>query len=413
VTESAEGKSASMAELEGWRSHVRGVLESEVPALLRGKVTDPKAHIWGGRRVTFPYPESRRWLEVAAERGWTAPRWPREYGGGGLTAEQARVLEGEIARLALPPPLIGFGLTMIGPTLLQFGSESLRREHLPKIARGQIRWCQGYSEPNAGSDLAAVQTAAVLDGADYVVNGQKIWTSYGELSDWMFMLVRTDPGARKKQTGITFLLVDMATQGVTVRPIRLISGASPFCETFFSDVRVPASNVVSEVNAGWTVAKALLGHERAMLANVMGSGGRRDGAGRAWQPPPQNRMAELLREYASPDPVLRDRVAQFTMDETCFQLTVQRSADGAAAGQRPGAETSLFKLYGTELNQRRQELVLAIRGPQALGWEGEGFSPEELQQTRDWLRSRGNTIEGGTSEIQLNVIAKQVLALPD
>jgi alkylation response protein AidB-like acyl-CoA dehydrogenase len=392
---------------------VRDILEREVPAVLRGKASDPRAHVWGGRRVVFGYPESRAWLELAAARGWTAPRWPREYGGGGLNAEQAGVLESEIARLELPPPLVGFGLTMIGPTLLQFGSEELKREHLPKITRGQIRWCQGYSEPNAGSDLASLQTSAVLDGDHYVVNGQKVWTSYGDLADWMFMLVRTDPGARKKQTGITFLLVDMATPGVTVRPIRLISGASPFCETFFSDVRVPASNVVSEVNAGWTVAKALLGHERAMIANVMGSGGRRDSAGRWWEPPEPSRLADLLREHAEHDALLRDRAAQLSMDELCFQLTVQRAADSAASGQRPGPETSLFKLYGTELNQRRQELILSIRGPQALGWEGAGFSAEELQQTRDWLRSRGNTIEGGTSEIQLNVIAKQVLGLPD
>jgi alkylation response protein AidB-like acyl-CoA dehydrogenase len=402
-----------MPEIDDWRTQVRGVLESQVSVALRGKASDPKGHVWGGRKVTFGYSESRAWLECAAERGWTAPKWPKEYGGGGLSDEQATVLAAEIMRLELPPPLIGFGLTMIGPTLLQFGSEGLKREHLPKIARGQIRWCQGYSEPNAGSDLASLQTSAVLDGDHYVVNGQKVWTSYGDLSDWMFMLVRTDTGARKKQAGITFLLVDMATPGVTVRPIRLISGASPFCETFFADVRVPVANVVGEVNAGWTVAKALLGHERAMIANVMGSGGRRDGAARSWEPPTHNRLAALLRDYASGDAVLRDRVAQFSMDELGFELTVQRAADGAAAGQRPGAETSLFKLYGTELNQRRQELVLAIRGPQALGWEGEGFSPEEIQQTRDWLRSRGNTIEGGTSEIQLNVIAKQVLGLPD
>jgi len=402
-----------MSDVDDFRTHVRGILEREVPAVLRGKAGDPKAHVWGGRRVTFGYPESRAWLELAAERGWTAPRWPRPYGGGGLSPEEARVLDAEIARLELPPPLVGFGLTMIGPTLLQFGSEDLKREHLPKIARGQIRWCQGYSEPNAGSDLASLQTSAVVDGDQYVVNGQKVWTSYGDLADWMFMLVRTDPGARKKQTGITFLLVDMATPGVTARPIRLISGASPFCETFFSDARVPVSNVVGEVNAGWTVAKALLGHERAMIANVMGSGGRRDGAGRWWEPAAHNRLADLLREYAEGDAVLRDRVSQLTMDELCFQLTVQRTADSAASGQRPGPETSIFKLYGTELNQRRQELALAIRGPQALGWEGDGFSADEIQQTRDWLRSRGNTIEGGTSEIQLNVIAKQVLNLPD
>jgi alkylation response protein AidB-like acyl-CoA dehydrogenase len=406
-----------MTELEEFRSQVRRVLETEVPAALRGKATDPKAHVWGGRKVTFGVPESRAWLELAAARGWTAPTWPREYGGGGLSRDEASVLSSEIGRLALPPPLVGFGLTMIGPTLLQFGSERLRREHLPKIASGRIRWCQGYSEPNAGSDLAAVQTSAVVDGDHFVVNGQKIWTSYGDLSDWMFMLVRTDPGATKKQAGITFLLVDLATPGIEVRPIRLISGASPFCETFFADARVPVENVVGDLNAGWTVAKALLGHERAMIANVMGSGGRRDTASR-WDPA-EERLAALAREYVGSvdgrvaDPVLRDRIAQLSMDTLCFQLTVQRAADGAAAGHRPGAETSMFKLYGTELNQRRQELMLAIRGPQSLGWEGEGFAADELQATRDWLRSRGNTIEGGTSEIQLNVLAKQVLGLPD
>ena len=274
-----------MSDADDFRSQVRDILEREVPAVLRGKAGDPKAHVWGGRRVSFAYPESRAWLELAAQRGWTAPRWPRQYGGGGLTAEHARVLEAEIARL--------------GPS----GSARRLRSHDdradPAAVRqrgsqarapatdhaGKIRWCQGYSEPNAGSDLASLQTAAVLDGDSYLVNGQKVWTSYGDLADWMFMLVRTDPGASKRQTGITFLLVDMATPGVTVRPIRLISGASPFCETFFSDVRVPVSNVVSEVNAGWTVAKALLGHERAMIANVMGSGGRRDGANSRWWEP--------------------------------------------------------------------------------------------------------------------------------
>jgi alkylation response protein AidB-like acyl-CoA dehydrogenase len=408
-------------ELDDFRAQVRQVLETEVPAALRGKLADSKAHNWGGRKVTFDYPESRTWLDVAVARGWTAPTWPREYGGGGMSRDEAQVLQQEIARLGLPPPLIGFGLTMIGPTLLQFGSERLRREHLPKIAAGQIRWCQGYSEPNAGSDLASLQTSAVREGDHFVLNGQKIWTSYGDQADWMFLLVRTDPAA-KKQAGITFLLADMTTPGIEVRPIRLISGASPFCETFFADARVPVDNVVGDRNAGWTVAKALLGHERAMIANVMGSGGRRDGAGGGWDPA-EERLAALAREYVGEaggklaDPVLRDRIAQMTMDTLCFQLTVQRAADGAAAGHRPGAETSMFKLYGTELNQRRQELMVAIRGMQALGWEdgeeGKLYAADEIQQTRDWLRSRGNTIEGGTSEIQLNVLAKQVLGLPD
>lgn len=406
-----------MTVLEQFRQDVRRVLEGQVPATLRGKAMDQKAHAWGGRKPVYEYPETRVWLELAAARGWTAPRWPKEYGGGGLSPEEATVLEEEIARLDLPPPLVGFGLTMIGPTLLQYGNEELKREHLPKIARGEIRWCQGYSEPNAGSDLASLQMSAVKDGDHFVVNGQKVWTSYGDYADWMFFLARTDPAAKKKQVGITFLLTDLTAPGVTVRPIALISGASPFCETFFTDVRVPVKNVVGTVNAGWTVAKGLLGHERAMIASVFGSGGRRGPA--TGIEVGNNRLVDLARHHLGTvdgriaDPLLRDELTQLAMDELCFRLTVQRSVDETEAGRPPGAETSTFKIYGTELNQRREELMLAIRGPQSLGWDGEGFTREELDQTRAWLRSRGNTIEGGTSEVQLNIIAKQVLGLPD
>jgi alkylation response protein AidB-like acyl-CoA dehydrogenase len=282
--------------------------------------------------------------------------------------------------------------------LLQFGSEALKREHLPRITRGQVRWCQGYSEPNAGSDLASLQTAAVRDGEHYVVSGQKVWTSYGELSDWMFMLVRTDPGARKKQTGITFLLLDVETPGVTVRPIRLISGASPFCETFFSDARAHTKDIIHGAGNGWTVAKALLGHERTMIGDLFGAG-----AGARSKVAAGNPLAELARAYLGDrdgriaDPVLRDRVAQISMEERCFALTMQRSTDTVKAGHKPGPESSIFKICGTELNQRRQELMLSLRGPQCLGWEGTGFDDHELAQTRDWLRSRGNTIEGGTA----------------
>jgi alkylation response protein AidB-like acyl-CoA dehydrogenase len=298
---------------------------------------------------------------------------------------------------------------MIGPTLLQYGSEEQKREHLPPITRGDIRWCQGYSEPNAGSDLASLQCSAVRDGDSFIVNGQKTWTSHGELSDWMFLLVRTDPAA-KKQQGITFILLDLDTPGVTIKPIRLISGASPFCESFFEDVRIPVKNVVHELNHGWTVAKALLGHERTMIASVFGAGQRARST---------DRVIEAARSTVGDpsgritDPVLRDRVAQLLMDQTCFELTMQRSRDTAKLGHRPGAETSFFKVYGTELNQRRQELLVALAGQEALGWEGEPYQTEDLALTRDWLRSRGNTIEGGTSEIQLNIIAKRVLELPE
>jgi acyl-CoA dehydrogenase len=350
-----------------------------------------------------------------AERGLTAPTWPVEYGGGGLDQERAKVLVAELRRRRLPVPLSGFGLTMIGPTLLQFGTDAQKREHLPRIARGEIRWAQGYSEPNAGSDLASLAATAQIAGDEIVLNGQKIWTSYADKADWMFGIFRTSTGG-KKQEGITFLLLDMAQPGVEVRPIRLISGASPFCETFFTDARAKASDVIAGVNQGWTVAKALLGHERTMIANVFGSsGGQRNATER------KNAIADMAREYLGEvsdgsgrlaDPILRDAITQVTMDTRCFMSTVARNADNLKAGHRPGPESSMFKVYGTELNQRREELLLRIRGPQALGWEGPGYSKEELEKTRDWLRSRGNTIEGGTSEVQLNIIAKRVLELP-
>jgi acyl-CoA dehydrogenase len=400
-----------VGDLDAFRSEIGAWLEKHAPASLRG-LNDPRYAYWGGRKPELPHRDAQRWCEIAGDRGLTAPTWPKEYGGGDLTPAQEKVFHQELARLGLPAPLTGFGLTMIGPTLLQFGTEAQKLEHLTKITRGQIRWCQGYSEPNAGSDLASLATAAVLEGDEYVLNGQKIWTSYGDKSDWMFVLVRTDTTV-KKQSGITFLLIDMTTPGVEVRPILLISGASPFCETFFTDARAKASNVIAGVNNGWTVAKALLGHERTMIANVFGaSGGARNSGERKLA------MVELARKYVGEeqgrlaDAQLRDAITQLEMDQRCFLATVARNADNIKAGHRPGPESSLFKVYGTELNQRREELMLRVRGPQALGWEGPGFSREELDKTRDWLRSRGNTIEGGTSEVQLNIIAKRVLELP-
>jgi acyl-CoA dehydrogenase len=350
-----------------------------------------------------------------AERGWTAPTWPKEYGGGGLTAAEAKVLTQELERQKLPTPLTGFGLSMIGPTLLQFGTEAQKQEHIRAIVRGQIRWAQGYSEPNAGSDLASLQTSAVIKGDEVIINGQKIWTSYGDKADCMFMLVRTD-NAGKKQQGITFLLIDMDQPGVEVRPIKLISGSSPFCETFFSDARAKTKDIINGVGNGWTVAKALLGHERNMIGGAFGGTGSRSPR----EAVAKNPMAETARRYVGSgpngqlgDPSLRDRISQMAMDQRVFLLTTQRNADGLRAGQQPGPESSIFKIYGTELNQRREELQLSIRGPQSLGWEGPGFAEDELMFTRTWLRSRGNTIEGGTSEVQLNIIAKRVLELPD
>jgi len=397
-------------DLEAFRAELRAWLEQNAPQSLRGATGGELEGIWGGRKATWPNPDAKRWLDACAERGLTAPEWPRAYGGGGLSRAQAKIWRQELARLRMPPPLIGFGLTMIGPVLLQFGTEEQKREHLPKICRGEIRWCQGYSEPGAGSDLASLQTRAVRDGDHFIVNGQKIWTSYADQADWMFCLVRTDPHA-KKQEGITFLLFDMETPGVTVKPIQLISGSSPFCETFLENVRVPVKNVVGQVNGGWTVAKALLAHERTMIADAFGSGGG-GGRGRGLLASAREAVG-VDADGRLADVFLRHRIAQLEMDTQAFLLTTQRARDAARAGHAPGPESSMFKIYGTELNQRRMELLMSIAGPQGLGWEGPGFDAQELDLTRQWLRSRGNTIEGGTSEIQLNIIAKRVLGLPD
>jgi alkylation response protein AidB-like acyl-CoA dehydrogenase len=403
-----------MADLEAFRSDVQRWLSANAPPALCGLVLSGEGDgNWGGRRATYDPPEMKRWLEVMAARGWTAPTWPSEYGGGGLSADEARVLRQELAAQKLPPPLIGFGLEMIGPTLLRYGTEAQKREHVPAIVRGEIRWCQGYSEPDSGSDLASLATRAERRGDHFVVNGTKVWTSYGDISDWIFALVRTNPTA-KKQDGITFLLIDMASPGVSVRPIKLISGKSPFCETRFEDVRVPVSNVLGEIDGGWGVAKALLGFERNMIADTFGASRGPAGARRG------SRLANLAREHGLggegaelSDAVLRDEIARNEMDERAFALTIQRSRDAAKAGHQPGPESSIFKLYGTELNKRRLELMVRLAGPEGLGWEGPGYRDEDLALTRNWLRSRGNSIEGGTSEVQLNIIAKRVLGLPD
>ena len=394
-----------MADLEQFREDTRQWLRANAPPSMFTPVRSVDELCWGGRQTAYP-PDVKRWLDVMGARGWTAPTWPKAYGGGGLSKAEAKVLSQEMAKLHLRAPLVGFGLTMIGPLLLQEGSEELKRTHLPPIIRGEIRWCQGYSEPGSGSDLASLQTRAVVDGDDFIITGQKIWTSYADKADWMFLLVRTDPNARK-QDGITFVLMDMTSPGVSVKPILLISGSSPFCETFLDTVRVPRSQVVGHVNGGWAMAKALLGHERTMIAEIF-----KDRV-------PGNPLLELARKYVPnserqiSDPTLRDRIAQIEMDQSCLDLTLKRSQDSMKAGHKPGPETSIFKYYGTETNMRRRELMVALAGPQALGWEGAGFEEAELTLTREWLRSRGNSIEGGTSEIQLNIIAKRVLGLPD
>ena len=395
-----------MEPLEKFRQETREWLEANCPASMRTPMPEDETP-WGGRNAKWKNPDSRVWLDRMASRGWTAPVWPKEYGGGGLTKEEHLVLRQEMRRIKAREPLSSFGLWMLGPALLEFANEEQKREHLPRIVRGEIRWCQGYSEPGAGSDLAGLQTKCEDKGDHYLVNGQKIWTSYADKADWIFCLVRTD--TTKKHDGISFLLFDMATPGVEARPITMISGASPFCETFFTAVKVSKKNLVGELNKGWTIAKRLLQHERDMISGMgLGSG---VGSSASLESLAKDYFGEQNGRIASA--ALREHIAQQKMDGKAFALTLQRTAEEAKVGVGTGAASSIFKYYGTELNKRRYELMLEILGTQGLGWEGEGFSDQEIGITRSWLRSKGNSIEGGTSEVQLNVVAKRVLGLPD
>jgi len=397
-----------VADLDTFRKEVRSWLEANCPPSMRTPMPEHET-VWGGRRERFVNPDSKIWLERMAERGWTAPTWPKEYGGGGLTPEEDRVLQQELRRVNARPALQSFGLWMLGPVLLEFANEEQKREHLPKIVRGEIRWCQGYSEPGAGSDLAGLRTRAEDKGDYYLVNGSKIWTSYADQADWIFCLVRTDPDAPKHQ-GISFLLFDMESEGVSVSPIRLISGASPFCQTFFDNVKVPKKNLVGELNKGWTIAKRLLQHERQMISGIGGVSAL-GGSGRSVQDYAKEYVGE--RDGRIADPVLRQKVAAHRINDRAFQLTLARGAEEAKAGKSDGNLASMFKYYGSEQNKRKFELLLEIMGTRSLGWEGDAFTDRELSTTRQWLRSKANSIEGGTSEVQLNVIAKRVLGLPD
>jgi acyl-CoA dehydrogenase len=392
-----------VSDLEQFRQETRTWLEQNCPQSMRVPARGFDDLYNGGRNPEIDHPDQKLWCDRMAERGWTVPHWPREYGGGGLDKDELKILRQEMARICARSALDSFGISMLGPALLQFGSEQQKLEHLPKIARGEIRWCQGYSEPNAGSDLASLATRAEDRGDHYLINGQKIWTSYADKADWIFCLVRTDSSGSKHE-GISFVLFDMASPGVTTRPIKLISGSSPFCETFFDDVKAYKTNLVGEEGKGWAIAKYLLTHEREMISGFGAAAGKS--------------MGQLAVEAMGTDasgrlsnPVLRQNIAQYELDTLAFAATMARVGDEAKAGQGLGAASSIFKYYGTELNKRRNELNMAALGEQALGWDGQAYNDGQL--SRDWLRSKGNSIEGGTSEVQLNIVSKRVLGLPD
>ncbi|HEY5647206.1 MAG TPA: acyl-CoA dehydrogenase family protein [Pseudomonadales bacterium] len=390
--------------LEAFREEARAWLEENCPPSMR----QGNVHFEDAFEV-YDTDDARLWLDRAAERGWTAPAWPKEYGGGGLSKEEAGILRQEMAAIRALPPATGMGLAMIGPTLLEFGTEDQKQRHLPKITSGEVRWCQGYSEPGSGSDLASLRTRAVMDGDHFVINGQKIWTSGADHADWMFCLVRTDPDA-PKHDGISFVLLPMDQPGVTVKPIPLISGSSPFCETFFDNAIAKKEDLIGEMNKGWTVAKRLLQYERSGIGEAPPD---KPGKKRL------NPFAALAKEYVGEadgriaEPAIRDQILKHVMLEKSMQLTGRRVMEESKESGAPGAATSIFKYVGSTLAKNGSELKSMLRGTRGLGWEGEAFSEEELESTRGWLRDRAVTIYGGTNEVQLNIIAKRVLGLPD
>ena len=396
-------KADDASEIEAFREDARAFLAENFPPELRGKDN----LLSSVEEAADESPAEKAWRTAMGEKGWGTPTWPKEYGGGGLTKQQARALEQEMAKAGAWNPIGGMGVMMLGPTLLEFASEEQKHEHIPPICRGEVRWCQGYSEPNAGSDLANLQTMAVDHGDHYLVNGQKTWTSGGQWADKCFCLVRTDRSEKHK--GISFLLIDMDSPGVEVKPIKMISGMSPFCETFFTDVEVPKANLVGEEGQGWTIGKRLLQHERTNL-----SGG---GALAALNAQPLGKVAERyigLDEHGKlADAELRTKIADFEMRWSAFLLTARRAMEESKATGGVSDISSILKKAGTKLGQERAELTIEIMGFRGLGWEGEGFEEKELEGTRAWLFGKATTIYGGSTEIQNNIIAKRILGMLD
>ena len=400
-----------MEQLESFREEVKTWLEENCPPSMRsGSEADANSvtdEVWGGRNAVYKNPDSKIWLDKMGAKGWTMPTVPKEYGGGGLSREETKVLNEELFAIGAKQALLSFGIWMLAPALLEYANEEQKRLHIPRIIKGEIRWCQGYSEPGSGSDLASLSTKAEDMGDHYLVNGQKVWTSYADKADWIFALVRTGP-QEPKHSGISFLLIDMATEGVSTKPITLISGKSPFCETFFDNVKVPKENLVGEENAGWTIAKALLQHERNFISNFGLAGVSAGGGG-------GNDVVSLAKKHFGEEngkianSIFRSDVTTHKMKEHAFGLTLKRAGD---EGGKASAVASMFKYYGTEHNKKRHEMMIAAMGSHGIAWDGDEFDEDEKNLTKAWLRTKGNSIEGGTSEVQLNVISKRVLGLP-
>lgn len=392
-----------MSDLDNFRAEARTWVEENCPVSIRNKAGSDVAQFTKKNRSG----DALLWLERAAEKGWTAPTWPKKYGGGGLSPDENRILSEELKAINAPLPLTGMSLTMIGPTLLELGTEEQRQRHIPSIIAGETHWCQGYSEPNAGSDLANLQTRAEDNGDHFIVNGSKIWTSGAMYADWMFCLTRTDPNVQK-QKGISFLLFPMTDPGVSLRPIRLISGVSPFCQVFFDNVVAKKEDMVGELNQGWTVAKRLLQYERSSL-----------GGGMNHMFTLGNPLVEKAKEYRGDDngeiddPFLCQKIIEHEINDAAFAITGQRLMEETMAGQTPGFATSMMKYMGSELIKEKTELMVSVMGPQGLGWDDEeNFSEIERSVNNAWLFTKALTIGGGCSEVQLDIISKRILELP-
>ncbi len=388
--------------LDTFRAETREWLETNCPQSMRNN----PFHFEDAHEV-YSTDDAIVWRDRMAAKGWTAPTWPTEYGGGGMDYETHRVFQEEMAAIKALPGATGMGLAMIGPTLMEYGTEEQRERHIPKIITGEITWCQGYSEPGSGSDLASLQTKAVLKDGKFILNGQKTWTSGAQHADWMFVLVRTDPDAAKHD-GISFVLLDMHQPGVTIKPIPLISGSSPFCETFFDNAIALEEDLISELNKGWSVGKRLLQYERSAAPSRAKKKGK-----------PANPYALTAKQYIGEidgkvaNSEAREKIVKQTMLEKSMQLTVKRVFEESKSGKAPGATTSIFKLVGSTIAKESSSLQSELRGTAGVGWEGEGFSDKELDVCRGWLRDRAVTIYGGTNEVQMNIISKRVLGLPD
>jgi len=395
--------------LETFRAEARAWLEANFPKSLAGRA----AQVMRAEFIEDSEGDALAWARTLGEKGWGTPTWPADYGGGGLTQLQARVLGQEMDRIGAFNPLVrtaGMGITMVGPTILEYGTEDQKQRHIPPICRGDVFWALGYSEPNAGSDLASLQCRAEDRGDHWIVNGQKTWTSGADRAQWIGCLVRTDPEAPKRD-GISFLILDMDQPGIETRPIQLIGGASPFCETFFNDARAEKNDLLGELNGGWTVGKRLLQHERQSqtgAASGMGGGQRR------------RSLKEVARDYVGVDEQgrladadLRSRLADHMMHARAHSLTLARVMDEARGNHQVSAVASILKNAASAVAQDRAELLVEILGHQGLGWEGEGFEDFELEAVRTWLTGKAMSIYGGSFEIQNNIIAKNILGLPE